>query len=47
MGLMNTSPQRQLWGTIGNCAGATAQWKGFLRANPQFIIGMLTVTTKF
>ena len=32
---MNTSTQGQLWGIIGNCAGALAQWKGFFRANMQ------------
>ena len=35
MGLVNTSQQGQLWETIGKCAGAPAECKGFLRANAQ------------
>ena len=35
MGLVNTSPQGQLWGIIGNCAGVLAQWKVFFRENIQ------------
>ena len=38
-GLVNTSPQGQLWGLIGNCAAVLAQWKVFFRTNTSWCEG--------